>query len=245
MAKITREIELNPKKRIKEKKKEIDSYELRLNELIKKYRKFSLYNNFILKPKLYIYLMYSEKRKKLQEKIRIKKEISEHINLIKKVSATDLEGYKREFKDAKKPGKTFMVNMELRNGMHTHFMVILQWGYFDYEGGRYIIDDDYKYYDVSSKIYCLDYHQDCCIPLKRKFNINAVYTAVSTSTDIETDTSINPKSLKTFMESDIIQKVMKGAEMEAWIKFIKLMLIIITVINGIILILMIKAVFTP
>jgi hypothetical protein len=174
----------------------------------------------------------------------LKKTVKDTLNLVKKRGLLDIEGWKREFKDAKYPGRTFMVNMELRNGMHTHFMVELKWKCFDYEDGRYIIDDEYKYYDVDSKIYCLDYHQDCCLPLKRRFQMNLVMDAITQSGDIDTETSIDPKSLKIFMESDIIQKVMQGAEMEQWTKFVKIMLIVITGITGLILLGMLKIVFS-
>lgn len=182
----------------------------------------------------------NDKIKSNKEKLKI---ILKQLNLIKKSSILDFNGWLREWKDAKKSDKTFMINMELRNGMHTHFLTLLKNKYFIYEDGIYIIDDEYKYFDVSSKIYCLDYHQECCLPLKRRFDVKEIIQALESNEAIETETSIDPKSLKIFMESDIIQKVMKGAEMEEWIKFIKLMLIVIAVITSLILILLIKVVF--
>jgi hypothetical protein len=183
------------------------------------------------------------KRKSIHDKKQLSMKVKDKLNLIKRKHMLDLKGYLDERKDKKNPGQSFMVNMELRNGMHTHFLVMLAGGFFDYEDGRYIIDDNYKYYDVSSKIYCLDYHQDCSIPLKRRFNMLDVYRALEGAEDADTETAINPKSLKIFMESDIIQKVMRGAEMENWIKFVKLMLIILTVISSVMLLLLLKIAF--
>jgi hypothetical protein len=120
-----------------------------------------------------------------------------------------------------------LINMELTTGKFTSFLVKLEFPYFDYENGRYILDDNYKYYHIPTNMWCLDYHQECCIPLKRKFDLNEIYNAVMADLTIETETSINPVSFKIFMESDIIQKVMKGAEMEQWLQFVKLLLIII------------------
>ena len=149
------------------------------------------------------------------------------VNLLRHNNLLDISGWKKELKDKYNPDKTFLINMQLRNGMHTRFLVVLGDKYFEYEDGRYIIDDDYKYYDVGSRIYNLDYHQDCCLPLKRKFNMREIEKAVSSSKDVDTETSINPKSLRIFMESDIIQKVIAGEEAEKHMKFVKFMLIII------------------
>jgi hypothetical protein len=174
----------------------------------------------------------------------LKNVVKSSMDLMAKRNNLDIEGWRRVWKDNKHPGQTFMVNMELRNGTHTHFMVLLSQKYYDYEEGRYIIDDIYKYYDSSWKLYCLDYHQDCCLPLKRKFDLKEIQKVVMQDGDIDTETSIDPKSLKIFMESDIIQKVMKGAEMENWIRFIKMMLIVLVVEVSILLLILLKVAFT-
>lgn len=171
------------------------------------------------------------------------KTIKTHVNLISKESWLDFEGIKREWNDKRKADKTFMVHMQLRNGMFTHFMVVLSHKWFDYEEGRYIIDDNFKYYDISSRIYWLDYHQDCCLPLKHTIDVKQIAKELQQSDFIDTETSIDPENLKIFMESDIIQKIMKGAEMEEWIKFIKIMLIINLCFSAIIMIILITIMF--
>lgn len=187
---------------------------------------------------------FNERNRLVYDGRAMKMLVRKSINLVRKKSMLDMAGWKREWNDRKKPGKTFMVNMELRNGFHTHFFVLLEHKYFDYEDGRYLIDDSFKYYNVATKIYCLDYHQDICIPLKRKIDVNGIQKKLMDNNEIETETSIDPKSLKIFIESDIIQKAMKGAEMDEWIRFIKSMLIIITVICGAILLGILKIMFT-
>ena len=187
---------------------------------------------------------WQRKRKEAYDKKQAEFKVKQHLNLIKRQSFLDIKGYLDERKDKKNPGQTFMVNMELRNGMFTHFLVVLKAGYFDFDNARYIIDDEYKYYDITSKIYCLDYHQDCCLPIRRRFHMNDIYDAVKNSNELETESAINPVSLKIFMESDIIQKVMKGAEMDNWIKFVKLMLIVLTCITAITLIVLLKVAFS-
>lgn len=177
--------------------------------------------------------------------LELRKKISLMINLVKKKSMLDFKGIKREKLDAKNPGKSIMVNMQLRNGTHTHFLVILEWIYFDFQEGRYLIDDTYKYYDVDSKIYFLDYHQDCCLPIQRNLDINELHKAVREKTkDITTEVRINPKSLKIFMTSDIIQKVMKGGDLEEFFNMIKLRITILIIMVALLILGVIKLLMT-
>jgi hypothetical protein len=188
----------------------------------------------------------NEDNKKYQDTLKardLKKIVKNFSNLVERRGLLDIQGWKNQIADNKTPGKTLLINMELRNGFHVHFQVTLSDKWFDYDDGRFIIDDTFKYYTISSGLWSLDYHQDCCIPLKRRVDVNEILQAVAESAEIDTETSINPKSLKIFMESDIIQKIMQSAQMDAWIKFVKLMLIIIVAINAITLLLILKSVF--
>jgi len=196
-----------------------------------------------VRKQLEISKIWIEKSKISKDKLDHSSLITNTVNLLRHKNLLDFTGWTKELKDKFNSGKTFLINMQLRNGTHTNLLVVLENKYFEYEDGRYIIDDDYKYYNSSSKIYCLDYHQDCCIPLKRNFNMRDIEEALSSNTDIDTETSINPKSLKIFMESDIIQKVISGEEAEKHIKFIKFMLIMIAIGVAIILVITLRSVF--
>jgi hypothetical protein len=157
-----------------------------------------------------------------------KAEITEYKDVLAVKSWYDVQGYIKKMQV--KTMKAIFCNFELRNGKHVFFTINLDNPYFDYEGGRYIIDDYYKYYNETIKMFCLDYHQDCCLPLLRKFDLNQIRETLSADEGVaEVETAINPKSLKIFMESDIIQKVMKGAELEQYMAFLKMMMLIMTV----------------
>jgi hypothetical protein len=147
-------------------------------------------------------------------------------NIVELKGLFDVRGWSNTFKIAMDPISTMLIFMELRTGKFVHFIVSLKHPYFDYQDGRYIVDDEMKYYLASSSMWCCDYHQDCCLPLKRKIDVNQINREV-TNLGIDTETSINPVSFKVFMESDIIQKVIKGAEMDQWLGFVKTMLIVL------------------
>ena len=224
----------------------VDIYKDETNKIIDLYNSESdPFKKLKLNLKIANLNMLSKRHKAKHEQYLSLKTATEKVDLIKKQGVLDIAGWQREWADRKKPHQSFIANFELRNGMFASVYVKLSKEWFDYEDGRYIIDDDLKYYSVTSKCYMLDFHQDCAIPLRRRFNVNMIkeQLAQSSTDEIQTETAINPTSLKIFMESDIIQKVMKGAEMEQWIRFIKLMLIVSVVISSVILIILLKLSF--
>jgi hypothetical protein len=56
----------------------------------------------------------------------------------------------------------------------------------------------------------------------------------------DVDTAINPVSLKLFMESDIIQKILKGEDLEKVFGFMKTMLIILVCICALSLVILLN-----
>ena len=137
----------------------------------------------------------------------------------------DFAGWFTKFKTKIMPGSTYLVNMELRNGMHQYFAITTSKDHFIYKGAAYIIEDEAKYFCLSVNKFALDYHQDFSLPYKRKFPLGEVRKtinsmgAISTAAgNIEVETAINPSSLKNFIESNFIQKVMKGQELDDKLK---------------------------
>ena len=178
--------------------------------------------------------------KRLEDEIKKNKQRIKEFNKTKPKNWLDLKGWIIKIKDRLFPNKTFLVHMELRNGMHTQFVIMLKGNCFNYMDGIYVIDDKFKYYDVSSKLYCLDYHQDFSLPIKRKVDLNALRNAIQKEGITDVDTAINPVTLKNFIESAVIQKVMKGEEMDQIFRFLKLMTTLIFIGVVIILIVLLK-----
>jgi len=200
--------------------------------------------------KIKIISMYTSIIKKMHEKRRLRHDLNEQVNVAKKFKSLiskdgffDIRGRIREWKDKHRTTKTMMINMELRNGTHCHFLIILERPYFVFEESVYVIDDDYKYYCTSSKIYMLDYHQDCSLPIRRKFSLNDILSGIK-SNDLEINNSVNPSTLRRVLDSHIIQSAVKGAELGEWIKFIKTM-IIINVIGVILILILTLLKFNP
>lgn len=133
-----------------------------------------------------------------------------------------------------------LINMELSNGEHDHFFVNADNEHFVLINSKktpcaYIIDHKLKYYDVSAKTYCLDYHENFALPFKRRLPIDKFRTMLETeSSDVAYAT--NPINLKRFMQSDIITKIMRGDDIEEVIK--KLSLYMFIIMGGIALIIL-------
>ena len=154
----------------------------------------------------------------------------------------DVKGKWKRWRLKLQPEKSYLINMELRNGNYSTFVVYTAKNTFTYMKGEYIIDDEMKYYDVSSGLYCLDYHQDLSLPIKRKIPFNDIRKVITATGLTEVETAINPISLKHFQESNLIQGVMKGQELDEAIKQLKLLAIISAVASaGIAIYLIVKS----
>jgi len=149
----------------------------------------------------------------------IKSEENKEYNPIKtKKGWFDFSAYYRIFKDKLRPQRTYLINMELRNGMHQLFTISCSNESFKYDGSEYVIDNEFKYYVLSAGCYCLDYHQDLSIPIKRIVPLNEIKKGINSLGVTEVETAINPRTLRMFIESEVIQKVLQGQAMGNMLK---------------------------
>jgi len=154
----------------------------------------------------------------------------------------DVKGHFRRVRTRMQPEKTYLINMELRNGNHALFVAYTSKGNFIYMRGQYIIDDDMKYFDISSGLYCLDYHQDLSLPIKRKIPYTDIRKVITATGITDVETAINPALLKSFQESNLVEGVMKGAELDSAIRQLRMISIIGAVASvGIVLYLIFKS----
>ncbi len=144
---------------------------------------------------------------------------------------TRIKGIVRKFKDKFFPAKTMLMHMELRNGFHTDMLIFASKQAFLYKKSLYIIDDELKYFNVSSKIWCLDYHQDCSLPIKRKIPVDTIKETVELSGISEVELALNPSVLGRFQKSEVIEGVMKGKQISDVLK--KLLFITIITAAGV------------
>ena len=144
-------------------------------------------------------------------------------------------------KDRIWPERTFLIRMEMRSGDHTEFKKTIKESFFKYLGGTYLVDESLKYYVISSKCYALDYHQDCCLPIKRRIDVKKIKETINMSGSLECGASTNPSTLDQFVESKIAEGVMKAQAVDEFLKGIKIMIIIILILGVIHFLLFIKA----
>ena len=159
----------------------------------------------------------------------------------KKRNFVDVRGMKYRLMSKYHPLATIKVNMELSNGEVFPFVIRLTNGGFLFDGGWYIIDEKYKYYDNNAKLWCFDYHEELCFPVDKRIKITALKKAIYEDGEVELETAINPKSLQKFMESTVIQKLLSGAEMEDSMRKMKMYMIITMIVTGVTLLLTINA----
>jgi len=123
------------------------------------------------------------------------------------------------------------VVMQLRNGDYDFFKTYVFNQVFNYEGKTYVVDTDKKCYIKRLKLYVFFYHQDISIPLS--FNVDAEHTKGEIEKyQMDVDMMLNPETLKRFIESEFIQKVMRGADLGKDIGMIK-MVVILNILIGV------------
>lgn len=186
-----------------------------------------------------------EEKRRLAEKTRLKEEkAAADKGRSRQEAAAALQSYDY-FKDKKKkfgrrlkdkikdrlfPAKTVLISMELNNGFHKLFLVRENEGGFTYNKNKYIFDDDKKYYNLDSRIYCYDFHESCALPFLRKFPLNKVKSVIESSGISEIEYAINPSTLDRFMTSKIAEGIMKGQAIDEALRKYFVFLIIILVV---------------
>lgn len=139
-------------------------------------------------------------------------------NTVKKGSIFDIQRWYRLFKLKTAKTTAIYVNMELRNGMHIQFVAYISHPYFIWKKGLYIIDDELKYWNSTVGMFAIDYHQDLSLPIKKKVNVNEIKHTVESVGGFEVETALNPHSLKQWLESDVVQKIIKGQELDQFMR---------------------------
>lgn len=126
-------------------------------------------------------------------------------------------------------GTALLINMELITGNHRSFLVRASADGFLYAGGQYIFDNISAYYDVDFKVWCYDYHQAFSLPLTRKVPVESVRDAVGAISDADIEYSTNPRTLKEFIVSKIAEGIMKGQQIDEFLRGVRMMVIIIMI----------------
>jgi len=180
-------------------------------------------------------LQIQKEKEKIREIERKRKEKAEAKKRKRELKAVKLERSKmspefyRDFFKTMKHNKLILINMELTNGNHKTFWITEDGDSFKWENNRYIFDPELKYYNIDFKSYCYDFYQGFSLPIRRQFPVNDVKKALSESQMIETEYATNPSTLERFMNSSIIEMMLRGGAIDKLIKIV----LIVGMITGI------------
>jgi len=136
------------------------------------------------------------------------------------------KSFKAKVKEFFDPTQMILINMELSAGDHAWFYIDVNNKRFHYKGGVYVIDTEMKYYVLQTKCYCLDYHQDFVLPIKRHFDVAAITKTMDATQSVSLDKipqATNPYTLKKFIDSEVIEKVLAGQQLSDTLRSLKLL----------------------
>jgi hypothetical protein len=141
----------------------------------------------------------------------------------------DVKWYLKLFRFKYRKDRLLLINMEMRNGMHRSFVVMDKDGGFKFRKAHYRFDEDMMYFNISAKMFSYDFHQDFALPFKRVFPVGEVNKAIESSNMVQTELATNPSTLERFINSKVVEGVMKGQQIDAFFKQMRLLTIIILV----------------
>lgn len=123
--------------------------------------------------------------------------------------------------------------MELNNGDTIEFIADAGKSSFNYRAKTYIIDEHLKYFKASARLYFLDYHENFTLPIKRKIPLKDIQKSMTSEKYSQENIfyATNPKTLENFLTSSTIEKILSGAQLDAWLRQMRLMIIIILIIS--------------
>jgi hypothetical protein len=159
------------------------------------------------------------------------------INYRKTGSKFSIGYWKKWFKLKFKQDTSYLINMELSNGMWTTFVVQEKDSGFKFRGKKYQFDDALKYYHIPSGLYAFNYHEGLAIPIIAKFDLNEINKAITGSGITEIEYMTNPSTLERFTVSKIAEGIMKGQQLDAFFRQIRLIAIINLLMTALLLIL--------
>jgi hypothetical protein len=161
----------------------------------------------------------------------MKLEFKEHDKARARLKWLDIKSIKTRFKLRFQKHRVLLINMELKNGFHTSFVVAEKEDGFKYRGNKYIFDEENKYYSLSSNLNCYDYHEGFALPIKRKMPVQEIKKALEISDITDIQYMANPQVLERFTVSKIAEGLLKGQQIDEFFKQIR-MFMIVTMISS-------------
>ncbi len=140
----------------------------------------------------------------------------------------DIQFLINKIRTAKTPENRYLIHMHYRNGISNQFYLFTKKGSFKHKGGMYIIDQSLADFNKSANAYELTYIQDCPYPIQMRISggrirkeITEIYSQKIEDGSISEDMiimSIDPILIQDFITSNVIEKTIKGAELDEALK---------------------------
>ena len=148
---------------------------------------------------------------------------------------------KRKFWKHKFTPKSQLVlcNIELNTGDHEQVPVKVVGKSFKIYGKRYLVNEEFLYYNRTFAMWSGDWHEDCSIQIQRLLPAQEIKEKLIEQ-NMEVVNNVNPKILEEFTVSEVIQKVFQGQALDGLFKFLKVMMILCLIASAGTLFLMLR-----
>lgn len=179
-----------------------------------------------------------EKEKKITEKKSFPPPHKENVDFTRLQPFYTFKRWVYQWKNLMSGRKLVCVNMELNSGHHSTMLVVEKEGGFTYQDREYTFDDALKYYNYDLKLWCFDYHQSLSMPIKRKINVKKIKDSMTAAELDDIEYATNPSTLKKFLVSKVIEMILKGAELDRWMRMMFWICLFSLIVSAVTLLLM-------
>jgi hypothetical protein len=163
-------------------------------------------------------------------------EVAQPFNIVTKnksfwTNMTEISFWRRK-KIAGRQHTVNLIKMELNNGKHRTFLVNEQNRGFYYLDKRYVFDEKVKYEDIDLGFWCYDFHEDFSLPFRRRFPVSDVKSALEKGKvdGFEVAYATNPSVLERFINSTVLEMLLRGGNLQKLLMIIMIIVIITGVV---------------
>lgn len=159
------------------------------------------------------------KKRDEAEKKKLKKQLQAYNPLRKRPLITRIKNKIKE----RKLHTIVLIRMELANGFHKEFLAKIYNNSFIYNNKTYVIDETMKYWIIEARLYAYDYHEKIALPIKRIIDTKKIRDTVKSIKEYQDiELSINPSTLKQFVDSEIAKQVLKAGQLDDFMRQMRL-----------------------
>ncbi len=169
-----------------------------------------------------------EVKHKVDKKVVVKVEQETIVPYVplKRDSKFSVKFWKEWILDKYFPDKIVLIHMELLTGFHRLFVVKEKEDGFEFKKKKYLFDDESKYYNIDAKLYTFDYHEGIALPIRRKIPMTLIKKTIESTEGIDIEYAVNPSTLQRFMTAKIAEGVMKGTQLDEFMKKLQMFLLV-------------------